>query len=946
MNLIFDTETSGLFTSKRKFEYPSHELLENYDTCRIVSICWYVTQNDKIIEQSYYVIKPDNFKIGQESIDIHGITQEYAENNGVDIRFVLANFHEALKKCSNIVAHNIKFDIHTIKSELFRYGIHPTIELIDSKKHICTMAKGKEYMNSKKNPKLSELYKFIYKEDLVDAHNAIADTHHCYKCFIKMFPFDDNIFFFKDREIKLTEEQRAIVYSDIDYNILVLSSAGSGKSTTTLSRIKHLLNQGIKEEEIMLTTFTRDSTNDMRNKLFDILGYKSRINVGTIDSISKSYTLYKNPGELKDVGEYGSNFLELIRNDPSIASKYKYLCVDEFQDINEVQFNIIREFYKNGVKIFCVGDDAQNLYTFRGSNIEYILNFKNYFTENIHIFQLTYNFRSSRDIINFANASIDKNIHQIPKKMVPGLDIVSKKPVVKYFPTQSLQNQFLLTRILELIEKQVSCEEIAILSPVNQPLFHVEELFTQNNIPHVYLDGKSDVRSFIKKGHVCLCTIHKSKGLEWDHVFLINASDEIFPKMKNEKTMEDDRRVFYVAVTRPRKELNIYYSSHSQTPFVTRFVSELDRSLYNFEDFREIYVRGKSDVDFYSLEKSVTKLIDNLDGDDYIKLKEANIIPSFELIKQKLYVGYNYNPLIIKEDLYSDFGTFVDLFITRKMCDKKDKYALATLANITLTNADYDIYKQYRQNFKHNIKKIDPRLIDNIKINSEKIRKILEQNSKPITLFHMNVICFILTRICTNAKKFNLPLEKIPVFNYRFLPEDFETQMQDHLDNYSTDNFDLNDIWEVSKCKRIVVEYRRRLLFKNITGNDFLTDYKTLFDNISDKFVDFIKNKGTDIECHGDYEINQGIYGEIDLRIGDLLIDYKTSINDIKLENIIQLLCYKTLCDLNNKKINTIAIFNPLKGIYSELDVSTWNKHNELITYLLQKREYLIQKYT
>jgi hypothetical protein len=99
-------------------------------------------------------------------------------------------------------------------------------------------------------------------------------------------------------------------------------------------------------------------------------------------------------------------------------------------------------------------------------------------------------------------------------------------------------------------------------------------------------------------------------------------------------------------------------------------------------------------------------------------------------------------------------------------------------------------------------------------------------------------------------------------------------------------------------------------------------------------------NSLSDIHTEEDFEIKEGIFGEVDLRINDIIIDYKTSINDeISLQWLLQLLCYKTLADLNGKKINKIGILNALRGWYSELDVSDWNKHYELVKYLLQKRE-------
>ena len=962
--LIFDTETSGLYTSKKKYGYPPYTELTAYDTCRVVSICWYIVQNEKVVEQSYYVVKPDNFKIGEESIKIHGITQEYAEDNGVDIKFVMANFHTALDKCKTIVAHNIQFDIHTVQSELYRYGLHNTLELFNDKHYICTMAKGKEYMNYYKNPKLGELYKYIYNEDMKNAHNAIADTHHCYKCYIKMFPSDKSIFFFRDKEVKLTDEQEKVVYADINKNILVIASAGSGKTSTTLSRIKYLIDSGTPEETIMLTTFTRDAANDMKNKLLDIMGYRTQINVGTIDSIAKSYTVYKNENasqDIKDVSEYGSDFLKYIKENPDIVRKYNYLFVDEFQDINETQFNIIAEFYNNNVKIFCVGDDSQNLYTFRGSNIEYILNFEKHFPNNTEVYKLTYNFRSTRDIINMANACMEKNIHQVPKKMVlpdSKKTLPTQKPTIKYFPTQSLQNSYLLTRILELISMKQT--DIAVLSPINQPLFHIEELLTQNNIPYVYLDSyKNSIRSYIKSGHVCLCTIHKSKGLEWDHVFLINASDDIFPKIKNEKTIEDDRRVFYVAITRARKSINILYNSNLKTPFVTRFVSELDPSLYDFIDFKPEYNR-KSDMDFYYLDKSVTKLIENLDGDDYTLLKKEGIIPMInDIPKIRIHAPHAYTSIITSDNLYSDFGTFIDLYITREITkhfklkkSQKDKYALATLANVTLINADYDVYKKYKSNFKTNIKYLG-KLLQDPQNNSDKIKYILEKNANPISVFHMQVILYILAQIQKNAIKYDLPLEKIPVFNYRFLPaDDFEKNMNDSLNSYGDWNKStidaVNDIWEVSKCRRILIEYRRRLLYSNIKGTDFIPDFKNLFNDISTNLIEYINslNNCNDIACHDELQSAIGIYGEIDLRVNDILIDYKTTQSDLSLDWLVQLLCYKTLLEENNKKINTICIYNPLKGICYKIDVSSWNKHKELSEYLINKRDYLMKKYS
>ena len=133
MNFIWDTETSGLFPRGANYKK-----LEDFNNARLVSICWLITQGDNIVEQAYYVIKPDGFIISDESIAIHGITNEYANENGVNIKDVLTQFSIGLKRCANMVAHNIEFDLNIIKSELHRYGFKESIEDIKSRHHICT----------------------------------------------------------------------------------------------------------------------------------------------------------------------------------------------------------------------------------------------------------------------------------------------------------------------------------------------------------------------------------------------------------------------------------------------------------------------------------------------------------------------------------------------------------------------------------------------------------------------------------------------------------------------------------------------------------------------------------------------------------------------------------------------------------------------------------------
>ena len=591
MNIFIDTETCGLFAKGAIYKN-----LEEFDKARLVSICWIVAQGDSIIEQYYYVVKPDNFTVPEESTAIHGISHAYAEEHGIDIKEVLQMLCKSISKCANIIAHNIKFDISIIKSELYRYNFKDTINDIIKNKHlICTMMKGRQFMKVRKYPKLAELYKFLYNEDLTNAHCALDDTKHCFKCYIRLFPSDPSIFFFADKKVNLTDEQQKVTFEELDKHMLIVAPAGSGKTTTVITRIKHLLDEGIPESAIVLTTFTRNSANDMRDKLFDIMGYKSDIIVGTIDSIAKYYIELdkrKHDGqeEILDVQEYAPKFLEMIRKRPTFFSTFKYLIVDEIQDINDIQFNIINEFYKNGVFIVGIGDDSQNIYEFRGSNIKYILQFEKHFKGAVkHI--LTKNFRSTKEIVALANASIERNVNRIPKTMVAAnpkiLSEIHKKPKVKFCSNAGEQYAYVLKKIKDFLANGVKEDAICVMAPINKPLQDMNKVLTDNGIQCFYASASDDSQRTLKMpDHISLNTIHRAKGLEYSIVFLINMNDDqnknIYKfhgadKAKCQKMIEANRRLFYVAVTRAKRELFICTDNPSE---ITRFITEVDSDLF------------------------------------------------------------------------------------------------------------------------------------------------------------------------------------------------------------------------------------------------------------------------------------------------------------------------------------------------------------------------------
>jgi len=180
MYLFFDTETTGL---PKSWSAPVSNL-SNWP--RMVQIAWLLFDNEgKLIAADDDIIRPEDYKIPYMVSRIHGITQEIAEEEGVDLRSVLEKFLAPLEQATTIIGHNISFDEKIIGAEFLRKNL-PNI--VESKKSICTMMKSTEFCAipnrfGYKWPTLAELHYKLFKTGFDSAHNATVDIEITAKCF-------------------------------------------------------------------------------------------------------------------------------------------------------------------------------------------------------------------------------------------------------------------------------------------------------------------------------------------------------------------------------------------------------------------------------------------------------------------------------------------------------------------------------------------------------------------------------------------------------------------------------------------------------------------------------------------------------------------------------------------------------------------------------------------
>ena len=231
---------------------------------------------------------------------------------------------------------------------------------------------------------------------------------------------------------------------------------------------------------------------------------------------------------------------------------YKHIIIDEFQDSSLIRLNLIKEIIKyTNAYLFVVGDDFQSIYRFSGSNLNIFLNFNKYF-EDAKYYYLKYTYRNSNELIHVSTNFIMKNKKQLKK------NIVSNKNIDK--PIKIMIN-YNLKEVLEITGK----ENVLILGRNNKDIENIE---FQNKM-----------------------TIHKSKGLEEENVILVNSDnfpsgikeEKIFKLIQKDKEYipyEEERRIFYVALTRTKNYIYIIVNNKKSI-----FIKEL---IHNYKDYIEL----------------------------------------------------------------------------------------------------------------------------------------------------------------------------------------------------------------------------------------------------------------------------------------------------------------------------------------------------------------------
>lgn len=304
---------------------------------------------------------------------------------------------------------------------------------------------------------------------------------------------------------------------------------------------------------------------------------KNRHNARRVYQITKYLKEHMITQGLRDYTDQILDATKFLKENPSEIPKFEHILIDEYQDVNAMQVELINLLKPKN--LFAVGDPRQSIFGWRGADINYILNFEKDYGDS-EIIHLTKNYRSTKEIVEFINQSIvsmglpDLEHHR--KSTNTKIEIIN-------FESEEAERNFVVRKILE---SKVARGEIFVLVRTNRQLQELSQLMKKSGISHIVKTDEIQNPAMEVVGDVTLATVHAIKGLEAKKVFVVGCNEQNFPckasdhpaiemiKVDDYNKIEEERRLFYVAISRTKESLCLTYSGKKRTYFISDEMAE------------------------------------------------------------------------------------------------------------------------------------------------------------------------------------------------------------------------------------------------------------------------------------------------------------------------------------------------------------------------------------
>lgn len=309
-----------------------------------------------------------------------------------------------------------------------------------------------------------------------------------------------------------------------------------------------------------------------------------------IDIIKPIYIKYQETLRNSNTIDFNDmiNLASEIVTSNKIKLNYQYIIIDEYQDISISRFKLIKEIInQTGAKLMCVGDDWQSIYRFTGADIDLFTNFEKYMG-HYELLKIEKTYRNSQELINVAAKFVMRNNHQLKKNLKSDKHNSNPIRILGYDKDicTAVENA-----IGEIVYDFGEEAEISILGRNN---FDIDTLINSSGNKFIKTKGKGQVLVKYSKYHklkLNYLTAHKSKGLEADNVIIINLENKLlgFPsKISDDPILSlvltdidgfdfaEERRVFYVALTRTKNSTFLIVPDKNKSVFVEELIKHFN----------------------------------------------------------------------------------------------------------------------------------------------------------------------------------------------------------------------------------------------------------------------------------------------------------------------------------------------------------------------------------
>ena len=700
-----------------------------------------------------------------------------------------------------------------------------------------------------------------------------------------------------------------------------------------------------------------------------------------IDLIYTKYQEKKTNENLIDFNDLMLSFSHFLDTEEStdFKNKIEFIFFDEYQDVNPIQHYILSKF-KGFARIMVVGDDAQSIYAFRGSSVNYILNFPNEFTPN-KMYLLEKNYRSTNQIVTYFQDIISKNTNQYKKDVISVSPNNGIKPVIIAFTDNKQRNQWIINDILKNKENGISLSKMVILARKNDSLDKIEIELVKQGITVIKHNGLS----ILDKHHVkdflafIILLINNKSSIHWKRILSLHLNvnlahdiiessrnnglsiketikelkdtqvsysnslkelDGVFDFLTNQKSNDVDKARYILSYLERIWSLKNKYDNHLEEKIkdILLLISYLSTS--TMKDFiNELYLNQSIEINLDNtiylttihgskgLEWEYVYLID-VDSDTFPSVKYGYYLDEGDEIEEERRLFYvacsraKYNLVITYNFNLNPSSLLTMSPFIREI--NKDYY---TGVNIDYTSygmsgvisIDVNNYLKY-----YGFSKIYP-ILKNIKCERKvlhggfEIPKYLDK-FKYSRLVISNFIDFLIAKMMQiNFSKQIKKFELNIIYKLEKFPQKIRQNYIDELNDWR--NL-LEDIFFIATYN-IKDECSIFNDLKNLLINNNIYSY---YNEMSEKLYKFISESNPK-EINSHYNVTHAkIKGEIDILVDNKIFEIKTNQGEIAtMTNIIQTLLYGYLLNKKERIIDEIILYNPLTGEINLFDTKDFN---------------------